>query len=74
MPINYLIRAFAALLALFGALNLLVLGLSDHLQSVVPMILRPASTFGQALALFGVGASVYMLGEIAGRVGRGGGH
>lgn len=74
MPINYLIRVFAAVLALFGAFNLLVLGLSDHLQSVVPMILRPASTFTQALALFGVGGSVYMLCDIAGRVGRGGGH
>ena len=74
MSINFAIRLFSGLLALMGALNLVVLALSDHLQSVVPIILRPAATFSQALALFGVGASVHVLSEIAARTGKSKGH
>ncbi len=74
MPINFAIRVFSGLLALMGAINLVVLALSDHLQSVVPMILRPAATFSQALALFGVGASVHVLAEIAAKAGKSRGH
>lgn len=48
----------------------MILALSDHLQSWVPAVLRPAATFGEALALFGVGAAVAMLAEIAGKVGK----
>ena len=74
MPINFAIRLFSGLLALIGALNLVVLALSDHLQSLVPIVLRPAATFSQALALFGVGASVHVLSEIAARTGKSKGH
>ena len=74
MPINFAIRLFSGLLALMGALNLVVLALSDHLQSLVPIVLRPAATFSQALALFGVGASVHVLSEIAARTGKSKGH
>ncbi|WP_421932964.1 hypothetical protein [Phenylobacterium sp.] len=70
MPVNFAIRVFSLLLSFFGALNLVILALSDHLQSVVPPVLRPAATFGEALALFGVGAAVAMLGEIAAKVGK----
>ena len=70
MPVNFAIRVFSLLLTFFGALNLVILALSDPLQSVVPAVLRPAATFGEALALFGVGAAVAMLSEIAGKVGK----
>ncbi|MBR7618569.1 hypothetical protein JKL49_04140 [Phenylobacterium sp. 20VBR1] len=70
MPVNFAIRVFSLILTFFGALNLVILALSDPLQSVVPAVLRPAATFGEALALFGVGAAVAMLSEIAGKVGK----
>lgn len=70
MPVTFAIRVFSLLLSFFGALNLVILALSDHLQSVVPSVLRPAATFSEALALFGVGAAVAMLGEIAAKVGK----
>ena len=70
MPVNFAIRVFSLILTFFGALNLVILALSDHLQSWVPAVLRPAATFGEALALFGVGAAVAMLAEIAGKVGK----
>lgn len=71
MPVNFAIRVFSLILTFFGALNLVILALSDHLQSWVPAVLRPAATFGEALALFGVGAAVALLGEIAAKTGRG---
>jgi hypothetical protein len=58
VPVNFAIRVFSLILTFFGALNLVILALSDHLQSWVPAVLRPAATFGEALALFGVGAAV----------------
>ncbi|CAN5375829.1 hypothetical protein BH10PSE5_BH10PSE5_07630 [soil metagenome] len=70
MPVNFAIRVFSLILTFFGALNLVILALSDPLQSVVPAVLRPAATFGEALALFGVGAAVATLSEIAGKVGK----
>lgn len=70
MPVNFAIRVFSLILTFFGVLNLVILALSDHLQSVVPAVLRPAATFGEALALFGVGAAVATLSEIAAKVGK----
>ena len=70
MPVTTAIRVFALLLTIFGAINLVVLALSDHLQSFVPAVLRPAATFAEALALFGVGAVVTLLADIAGKGGK----
>ena len=70
MPITFAIRVFSLILTFFGALNLVVLALSDYLQSMIPAVLRPVANFGEALALFGVGAVVVMLCEIAGKGGK----
>jgi hypothetical protein len=75
MPVIVAIRIFSGLLAILGGANLVVLALSEHLQSAIPWMLHPAATFSQALALFGVGASVHALSEMAGkRSGKSGGH
>lgn len=68
------IRIFAGLLTLLGALNLLVLALSASIMKFLPAVQLPAATIEEATNLFGVGAVVYVLTEIAKKTGRGGGH
>lgn len=56
-------RIFAAALAIFGALNILLLILSEQVKTFFPAEFTAVSNMGQAIALFGVGAGIYMLGD-----------
>jgi hypothetical protein len=69
MALVMVFRVFAALLAIFGGLNILLLILSDQVQRFFPAQFHAVSSLTQAVALFGVGAGVYLLSEMAGRKG-----
>lgn len=56
-------RIFAAVMAIFGALNILLLILSEQVKTFFPAEFTAVSHMGEAVALFGVGAGVYILGE-----------
>lgn len=56
-------RIFAAALAIFGALNILLLVLAEPVKAFFPAGFTPISNMGEAIALFGVGAGVYLVGE-----------
>lgn len=73
MALVVVFRVFAALLAIFGALNILLLILSDRIQSFFPVEFHAIANLTQAVTLFGVGAGVYLLGEMAGKK-KAGGH
>lgn len=64
MPVSNAIRIFAGLLALLGALNLILMLLADFVQDMVPYPLKPVTSFTDALLLFAVGGGVYMLAVI----------
>lgn len=61
MTLTLVFRVFAALLAIFGALNILLLILSDRVLRFFPVEFHPISNLTEAIALFGVGAGVYLL-------------
>jgi hypothetical protein len=61
MTLTLVFRVFAALLAIFGALNILLLVLSERVLSFLPVEFHPISTLTKATALFGVGAGIYLL-------------
>jgi ABC-type Na+ efflux pump permease subunit len=67
MALVVLFRVFAALLAIFGAMNILLLVLSEQVQRFFPAQFHAVSSLSQAVALFGVGAGVYLLSEMVGR-------
>ena len=66
MALVMVFRVFAALLAIFGALNILLLILSDQVQRFFPAQFHAISSLPQAVGLFGVGAGIYLLSEMAG--------
>ena len=61
MSLTGVFRVFAAILAIFGALNILLLILSDRVLSFLPVEFHPISTLTEATTLFGVGAGIYLL-------------
>ncbi len=61
MMLTLVFRVFAALLAIFGALNILLRILSDKVLAFLPVEFHPISTLTEAIALFGVGAGIYLL-------------
>lgn len=61
MTLTLVFRVFAALLAIFGALNILLLVLSDRVLAFFPAQFHPISNLTEATALFGVGAGIYLL-------------
>lgn len=67
MALVLVFRVFSALLAIFGGLNILLLILSDQVQRFFPAQFHAIANLSQAVALFGVGASVYLLSELAGK-------
>lgn len=67
--INNIIRVFSLLVAVLGGLNLLALALSAQIQKFLPAITLPAANVMEAVSLFGVGAGVYALSEIAKKTG-----
>ena len=73
MPLTLILRVFAALLALFGALNILLLILSDQMRSFFPAQFHAVATISDATALFGVGAGTYLLGRMAEGMNKGAG-
>ena len=73
MALVLVFRVFAALLAIFGAMNILLLILSEQVQRFFPAQFHAVSNLTQAVALFGVGAGVFLLSEMAGKK-KSGGH
>ncbi len=61
MTLTLVFRVFAALLAIFGALNILLLILSDKVLAFLPVEFHPISSLTEATGLFGVGAGIYLL-------------
>jgi hypothetical protein len=61
MTLTLVFRVFAALLAIFGALNILLLILSDRIVAFFPVQFHAVNTLTEATALFGVGAGIYLL-------------
>ncbi len=61
MSLTGVFRVFAAILAIFGALNILLLILSDRVLAFLPVEFHPISTLTEATTLFGVGAGIYLL-------------
>ncbi|WP_425993780.1 hypothetical protein [Caulobacter sp. DWR1-3-2b1] len=61
MTLTLVFRVFAALLAIFGAMNILLLVLSERVRSFFPVEFHPVSNLTEATALFGVGAGIYLL-------------
>ncbi len=67
MALVLVFRVFAALLAIFGGINILLLILSDQMQRFFPAQFHAVANLTQAVALFGVGASVYLLSQLTDR-------
>ena len=66
MPLTTIFRVFAAILALFGILNFLLLVLADPIGRFSPVALGATTSLTDAILLFGVGAGVWVLGQGAG--------
>lgn len=72
LPLTNIFRVFAALLAIFGIINFILLILADPIARYSPVGVAPTTSLLDAIALFGVGAAIWMLGT--GAVGHGGKH
>ncbi|NBU28821.1 MAG: hypothetical protein EBS42_11605 [Caulobacteraceae bacterium] len=59
MSLTLVFRAFAALLGLFGMVNVLLVVLADPINRYSPVTLTPTVTLTDAILLFGVGAGVW---------------
>jgi hypothetical protein len=65
MGLTQIIRILAALLAIFGMLNWLIITLSERIQHYIPMKLTPVTSYMDAVVVFGIGAGVYCLATMA---------
>ncbi|WGM39147.1 hypothetical protein [Caulobacter sp. NIBR1757] len=63
MPLTTIFRVFAAILALFGMLNFILLVLADPIGRFSPVALGATTSLTDAILLFGVGAGVWVLGQ-----------
>lgn len=63
MPLTTIFRVFAAILALFGILNFILLVLADPIGRFSPVALGATTSLTDAILLFGVGAGVWVLGQ-----------
>jgi hypothetical protein len=63
LPITLIFRVFAAVLALFGMLNFVLLVLHDPIERFSPVGLSATTSLTDAILLFGVGAGVWVLGQ-----------
>lgn len=61
MTLTLVFRVFAGLLAIFGAMNIILLILSERVRAFFPVEFHPVSSLTEATALFGVGAGIYLL-------------
>ncbi len=70
MSLTLVFRVFAAILALFGILNFVLLVLADPIGRFSPVPVTATTGLTDAILLFGVGAGVWMLGGGAARHGK----
>jgi hypothetical protein len=66
LPLTTIFRVFAAILALFGILNFILLVLADPIGRFSPVSIGATTSLTDAILLFGVGAGVWVLGQGSG--------
>ena len=63
MLLTTVFRVFAAILALFGIVNFVLLILADPIGRFSPVAVGATTSLTDAILLFGVGAGVWVLGQ-----------
>lgn len=59
--LTMIFRVFAAILGVLGAINIVLLVLGEALARYSPVQLQAVGTLTEALAIFAVGAGIYVL-------------